>query len=157
MSSASFAAAALAAAALGAGAALVWGRRRFLLVTVVGNSMAPTYRDGQRILLRRGRYAVGDVVMFPAPDRPGVDVDWLVKRAVALPGDPVPPDVAALTGVGTVPRARLVVRSDAAQGLDSRQLGFIDGREVIGAVCWDGAWVRHRRRDDREPPPKGGG
>jgi signal peptidase I len=139
------AAAAVSTAALGAGAALIWGRRRFLLVTVVGNSMAPTYRDGQRLLLRRGRYAVGDVVMFPAPDRPGFDVDWLVKRAVASSGDPIPPDVAALTGAGTVPRGRLVVRSDAAEGLDSRQLGFIDSRDVVGAVCWDGTWIPRRR------------
>ena len=134
------------AAVLGAGAALVWGRRRFVVVTVVGRSMAPTYRDGQRILLRRGRYAVGDVVMFPAPDRPGFDVGWLVKRAVALSGDPVPADVAALTGAGTVPRGRLVVRSDAPEGLDSRHLGFIDSRDVVGAVCWDGTWVSRRRR-----------
>jgi hypothetical protein len=140
------AAAAASTAALGAGAVLLWGRRRFLLVTVVGQSMAPTYRDGQRLVLRRGRYAVGDVVMFPAPDRAGFDVDWLVKRAVALSGDPVPPDVAALTGADTVPRGRLVVRSDAAQGLDSRQLGFIDSRDVIGAVCWDGMWISRRRR-----------
>ena len=139
-------AAAVATAALGAGAALLRGRRRFLMVTVVGHSMAPTYRDGQRLLLRRGRYGVGDVVMFPAPDREGVDVDWLVKRAVALPGDPVPPDVAALTGADTVPQGSLVVRSDAAKGLDSRHLGFIDGRDVIGAVCWDGTWLPRRLR-----------
>jgi signal peptidase I len=138
--------AALSTAVFGAGAALLWGRRRFLLVTVVGQSMAPTYHDGQRLLLRRGRYAVGDVVMFAAPDRAGFDVDWLVKRAVALSGDPVPADVAALTGAGTVPRGRLVVRSDAAKGLDSRQLGFIDSRDVIGAVCWDGAWIPRRRK-----------
>lgn len=135
------AAGAVTAAALGVGIALLWGRRRFLLVTVVGHSMAPTYRDGQRLLLRRGRYAVGDVVMFAAPDSAGFDVDWLVKRAVALSGDPVPPDIATLTGARTVPRGRLVVRSDAAEGLDSRQLGFIDSRDVIGAICWDGAWV----------------
>ena len=117
-------------------AALAWGRRRYLLVTVVGHSMAPTYRDGQRLLVRRGRYTVGDVVMFRAPDSMRFSISWLVKRAAALPGDPVPPDVAARFGPGTVPPGRLVVRSDAPDGLDSRQLGFIDSRDVVGAVCW---------------------
>jgi signal peptidase I len=120
----------------GIAAALAWGRRRYLLVTVVGRSMAPAYRDGQRLLVRRGRYAVGDVVMFRAPDTVRFSVPWLVKRAVALPGDPIPPDVAVLLGPGTVPPGRLVVRSDAPDGVDSRQLGFIDSCDVVGTVCW---------------------
>lgn len=141
------AAASAAAAALSAGAVLLWGRRRFLLVTVVGQSMAPTYRNGQRLLLRRGRFAAGDVVVFPAPKGPGFNIPWLVKRAVAVAGDPVPPEFPALVEQhGTVPPGRLVVLSDAAEGLDSRRLGFIDSRDVVGAVCWDGEWVSGRRR-----------
>lgn len=122
-----------AATAIGA---LAWGRRRFLLVTVVGQSMAPTYRDGQRLLVRRGGYATGDVVMFRAPQAVRSSVGWLVKRAAALAGDPVPPDFAAVLGTGTVPAGSLVVSSDAAGGLDSRQLGFINVSDVVGAVCW---------------------
>ncbi len=117
-------------------AGLAWGRRRYLLVTVVGRSMLPAYRDGQRLLVRRSRYVVGDVVMFRAPDTMRFSVPWLVKRVAALPGDPVPPDIAAICGPGTVPPGRLVVRSDAPDGLDSRQLGFIDSRDVTGTVCF---------------------
>ena len=125
-------------ATLATAGALIWARRRFLLVTVVGNSMSPTYHDGQRLLVRRGRYAAGDVVMFRAPDTVRFDVAWLVKRAVALAGDPVPPDMTASVGAATVPPGHLVVRSDAAGGLDSRRLGFIDSHDVIGAVTWNG-------------------
>jgi signal peptidase I len=131
---------AAAAAAVPAGlAALAWARRRFLLVTVKGNSMAPTYRDGQRLIVRRGRYAAGDVVMFRAPGHLPARVDWLVKRAVAVPGDPVPADMADRAHAAVVPPGRLLVRSDAPDGLDSRQLGLIDDRDVLGVVCWLGS------------------
>jgi signal peptidase I len=75
-------------------AALAWARRRFLLITVKGNSMAPTYRNGERLVVRRGGYATGEVVMLRAPVRPGLGVDWMIKRVVAAPGDEVPADLA---------------------------------------------------------------
>jgi len=55
---------------------------------VVGNSMDPTLRDGEVYVLDRGYYhrhplSRGDVVVF----RRGTNI--LVKRVVALPGDPL--------------------------------------------------------------------
>jgi signal peptidase I len=128
---------------VGAGwAVLGWARRRFMLITVRGTSMAPTYRNGERLIVRRGGYAAGDVVLFraPAPHR----VQWLVKRAVAVGGDPVPADLLARAGVSVVPPGRLLVRSDAPDGLDSRHLGLIDGRDVVGVVrgSGSGAWIK---------------
>jgi signal peptidase I len=127
-------AAVIAAPAAAAAAAMAWARRRFMLITVKGNSMAPTYRNGERLIVRRGGYAAGEVVMLRAPDRPGLGVDWLVKRVVATSGDDVPADLAERAGVVVVPAGRLLVRSDATQGLDSRQLGLIDDGDVIGVV-----------------------
>jgi signal peptidase I len=115
-------------------AALAWARHRFLLITVKGNSMAPAYRNGERLVVRRGGYATGQVVMLRAPDRPGLGVDWMIKRVVATPGDEVPADLAGRVEVAVVPAGRLLVRSDASHGLDSRQLGLIDDRDVIGVV-----------------------
>src|ERR1700733_627470 len=89
--------AAVGVAAIGSGWLVVgWARRRFMLITVRGTSMAPTYRNGERLIVRRGGYAAGDVVLFraPAPHR----VQWLVKRAVAVGGDPAP--AALLAGGG---------------------------------------------------------
>jgi hypothetical protein len=85
--------------------------------------------------VRRGGYAAaGEVVMLRAPDRPGLGVDWLIKRVVATSGDEVPADLVERAGVAVVPAGRLLVRSDATHGLDSRQLGLIDDHDVIGVV-----------------------
>ncbi|HEY3902519.1 MAG TPA: S26 family signal peptidase [Streptosporangiaceae bacterium] len=121
-------------AALAAGClTLAWARRKLILITVRGDSMAPTYRNGQRLLVRRGGYQAGQVVVF-RPSSRVYDVDWLVKRAVAVAGDPVPADLSEQAAVAVVPAGRLLVRSDAPDGLDSRQLGLIDDRDVLGVV-----------------------
>jgi signal peptidase I len=115
-------------------AALAWARRHFMVVTVRGTSMAPTYADGQRLLLRRGGYTAGDVVMFRSPVVRREGLQGLVKRVEAVPGDPVPADMAARAGVPVVPPGWILVRSDAG-GLDSRELGLINQHDVIGRAC----------------------
>jgi signal peptidase I len=139
--------AALSAGALSAGC-LAWARRRLVLITVKGDSMAPAYRDGQRLLVRRAACRTGEVVVFRPPSPRVYDVDWMVKRAVAVAGDPVPADLSGFATVvaggsggssprvSTVPGGRLLVRSDAPDGIDSRQLGLIDDRDVLGVVCY---------------------
>jgi signal peptidase I len=114
--------------------ALGWARRNLILITVRGDSMTPTYRHGQRLIVRRGGYRSGQVVVFRPPSRKVYDVDWIVKRAVAVAGDPVPADLRERAGAEVVPAGRLLVRSDAPDGLDSRQLGLIDDRDVLGVV-----------------------
>lgn len=54
------------ALAVAAGLTLLWARRNLLLVSVVGDSMAPAYRSGDQVLVRRvaaGRLRTGDVVV----------------------------------------------------------------------------------------------
>jgi signal peptidase I len=115
--------------------ALIVIRGRLMLIVVRGHSMAPTLIDGQRLLVvRRGSYRAGDVIMFSVPAGLTADVGWLVKRVAAVAGEPVPADFARHLGAGLVPAGRLLVRSDSPDGLDSRQLGLIDGKEVIGVA-----------------------
>lgn len=141
-------AAALAAAAL---SALVV-RRRFAVVTVTGHSMLPTLRDGDRVLVRRvplGQVRTGDVVVVewpvddsgPAQQLAGVlrRRRWMIKRAAAVPCDPVPDAFRAhwpvLAG-DRVPVGNLVLLGDNLAGsYDSRRLGYISGDRLLGVVA----------------------
>jgi signal peptidase I len=114
-------------------------RRRLLVVTVRGVSMEPTYSSGDRLLVRRSRLdavRTGQVVVVRVSGAamPGDPTDGrLVKRAVALPGDPVPPQIPVPEQV--VPADRLLVLGDnPARSNDSRRLGFIPADALIGVV-----------------------
>ncbi|MDP9798691.1 signal peptidase I [Catenuloplanes nepalensis] len=131
-----------------AGGGLGWARRRLIVVTVVGMSMSPAYRAGDRLLVRRvpvRRLRIGQVVVVRYPDRAGrrsrrtgdARPEWIVKRIRALPGDPMPGDVRAASDEddSVVPPGRLVVLGDNAESSDdSRQFGPVPSTEVIGAV-----------------------
>ncbi|WP_206061248.1 signal peptidase I [Nonomuraea basaltis] len=126
---------------------LVVLRRRLAVVVVSGLSMEPTFHAGDRLLVRRMRLArisVGDVVVFETPDWLGIgeppppERRWMVKRVVALPGDPVPESVQAVVPERRVAPDRLVVLGDnPSASFDSRQCGLIDAGTLLG--------VAHRR------------
>lgn len=105
-------------------------RRKVFVVGVVGRSMTPTYRDGERALaIRTRRVRTGDVVVFTMPPdgrphlAPGAS-PIMVKRVVAAPVNGAP----------------IVVAGDAPRSLDSSVFGPVDRDLVIGRV------IRPRRR-----------
>ncbi len=129
----------------GLGLAAVWLRRNLLVVTVDGSSMQPTFADGDRVVVRRGKpVRRGDVVVLEPPldagashlpSGPGADGRyWNLKRAVALAGDPVPPGIAGSDGHAAVPAEMLVVLGDNPDSVDSRQRGFYPADQVLGVV-----------------------
>jgi len=131
--------------ALAVGAAIVAARRRLLAVTVVGESMTPTYRDGERLLVRRARRArVGRVVVLdnrePGAPRGLADrmsPELLVKRLAAAPGDPVPEQVLEAVGAqpgDRVPPGRIVVLGDAPGSVDSRSWGYLAANRLVGVA-----------------------
>ncbi|WP_051468032.1 S26 family signal peptidase [Actinomadura oligospora] len=149
---------ALATVALGAGTTL-WAWRHLVVVTVEGHSMAPTFQDGDRVLVRRRGLAdvrVGDIVVLEPPNTPdfltapppvaggtaqaparpktpGAAAQvWNVKRVAAVPGDPVPSGVPGEGG--TVPSGRLAVLGDNPDSVDSRQRGLYPGDGLLGVV-----------------------
>jgi signal peptidase I len=107
-------------------------RRWLCVVSVSGESMAPAYRNGDRLLVVRSRRRarIGSVVVF-APPAGFTDLPWLVKRVVG-PNEDLRP-------------RQLIVRGDAAVSLDSRQFGPVDRAAVIGVVV---------RRMPGEPPAR---
>ena len=125
---------------------LVVLRRRFSVFRVRGDSMQPTFRPGELLLVRNrpgGRIRVGAVVVFRPPasvtsepgDFPAADDRRLIKRISALPGDPVPDSARVATG-GTpfVPCGMFTVSADNPDGTDSRQIGFLLVDQISGLV-----------------------
>lgn len=129
---------------------LAVARRRLLLVTVAGRSMEPTLCPGEVVWVRRARLAdvsAGQLVVvrnIPAravdggPGGGTVRRLLMVKRAVALPGDPVPRDrVPSLTSTSgsVVPPGRMVVLGDNAElSYDSRHYGYLGPDSLVGVV-----------------------
>ncbi|MDN3260757.1 S26 family signal peptidase [Streptomyces sp. CSDS2] len=118
-------------------------RRRYVVVTVVGVSMLPTLAEGDRVLVRRSalaRVRTGDLVVSrpPAGERWARLPAWLIKRAVAVPGDPLPGHVALAVPEGPgarVPPGRVVLLGDnPAESLDSRFCGYFREHQIVGIV-----------------------
>lgn len=127
-------------------------RRRYVVVVVDGESMAPAYAPGDRVLVRRESRAParGDVVVVRKPDvtygwpaapdgsDPGVPVGrrWLLKRVAATGGDAWPTAVgrAARGGRETVPSGHVVLLSDNPRGSDSRRWGPCPEHQVLDRV-----------------------
>ena len=66
--------------ALSMGLAVGWFRRSLAVVTVSGDSMAPTYSNGDRVLVRRkalSRVRRGEIVLV---ERPGTETGWAGTR-----------------------------------------------------------------------------
>jgi signal peptidase I len=128
--------------------------RRLVAVTVRGVSMTPTYYDGDRVLVRRGGELVaGQVVVVERPHagahwaslplrstaaRALAGREWMIKRVVAVQGDPVPrKQVPALAGVleDNVPPGKLVLLGDNPDvSYDSRRIGYFPAERVLGVV-----------------------
>lgn len=108
-------------------------RRLLVVVTVRGNSMRPTYTDGDVLLaarvplLRRGR-----AIVFTPPANPPDAPPYRVKRLVALPGDPTPEWVR--DGQRFVPPGHVVVRGDNLRSEDSSTYGYVDRAGVFAVV-----------------------
>jgi signal peptidase I len=137
----------LGALALVCGAGL-WARRHLVVVTVNGSSMEPTLSPGDRVLIRRrklSRVHRGQLVVVEPPAPAGVrrvgttrgSLDhrlWNIKRAVALPGDPVPSGIESVGGARSVPPGALVLLGDSVYSTDSRQRGFYFAADLLGVV-----------------------
>ncbi|WP_414171053.1 S26 family signal peptidase [Streptomyces diastatochromogenes] len=161
---------------------LTYISRKFVVVSVKGDSMQPTYTHGDRVIAYRGAPpSRGDVVVIQRPDvwgipappqngGPHVFIDdeglglsgiplavrgvwpgkpiadprskeigtqnWMIKRVLAVPGDPVPvekvPILSSFPG-DRVPAGKIVVLGDNfAASFDSRQVGYFPLGRVLG-------------------------
>lgn len=131
-----------------------WIRHTFVAITVEGDSMLPALGPGDRVLVRRGSRGVRRhriiVIASPSPEQgwsrnppAGRDVDaidWIIKRVVALEGDPYPPEV---NRSGDVPDNHVIVIGDSPYSDDSKQHGPCPTNQILGVV------VRRLQRPER--------
>lgn len=105
---------------------------RFGTVKVTGASMAPTFNDGDWLLVRwfdgpllnnSGDSLIGKVVIVEREERPGI---FLVKRLQKTHG-----------GI-------YWVQGDGQESTDSRTWGWIPGNEIVGVVI-----LRYRKNRSR--------
>jgi len=126
-----------AVACLAATAAVVTVRVLIRIVTVHGPSMEPAVCDRDRLIVRRTRLSSirsGQLVVVANP-QDGHDGQWMVKRAVALPGEPVPAALRTAVPDETVPDGRFLVLGDnPAVSADSRRLGYLHADRLLGVV-----------------------
>jgi signal peptidase I len=139
-------------------ALLLLARRRYLVVTVDGGSMEPSYRAGERVLVRRtrtvGAIRAGQIVVVRSPgvadpyDLPGIpreavgrafsDTRLLIKRAVAIPGDPVPrdriPPLRDVPEVAVPPDRFIVLGDNPTISFDSREYGYLRSEHLVGVA-----------------------
>ncbi len=115
-------------------------RRRFVLATVAGFSMAPTLRPGDRLLVRRAplsRLSVGDIVVV-VPDARMADprhpAGYVIKRLAAVPGDPVPDHVPSPAHERIPPGRMAILGDNPDASRDSRDYGLVTQEQLVGVV-----------------------
>jgi signal peptidase I len=124
-------------------------RRHLMIISVNGDSMEPTYSDGDLLLVRKNtRPHRNDVVVFVHPE---AGTKWvgkpnrilLIKRLVALPGDVFPPSDRARETLDTnfpkdghrVPEHHVYVLGDNPEtSADSRLFGPVHVHLLVGGV-----------------------
>jgi signal peptidase I len=135
---------------------LVFRTLAFSIHGVVGDGLAPMFQDGDRLLVNRCSYGVriegnrllpysrlmrrpvkkGDIVAFIVPSDSVTGL--CIARCTAVPGD----TLHTTNGIVTVPGLVNCAKSDyywlesinANNPADSRHLGFIDERNIVGRV-----------------------
>ncbi|MEJ3654363.1 S26 family signal peptidase [Actinomycetes bacterium KLBMP 9759] len=128
-----------------AGGVIWWLRRNWVVITVEGPSMEPTFYAGDRVAVRRTprfKVSTGDVVVTrqlngrPATARSSsrtVAGSWMIKRVGAMSGDPVPAGIPVSDEI--VPPGQLVLLGDnSSASFDSRVNGYFPEADLLGGV-----------------------
>lgn len=121
----------------------------FQVIRVYGQSMEPALHEGDRLVIGKGTYHHGDILVF------GSREGTLVKRVIGCPGDTVRMHDGVLTVNGiyteepylaktdtseftvTVPDGQYFVLGDNREhSKDSRAFGCVPESMIVGRVLW---------------------
>lgn len=117
----------------------------FTTVVVSGNSMEPTFHNGQRLLASRAYWLVGqiqrrDIVVVRTQGQGPGQTGYIIKRVLGLPGDAVdganvPDSWRVSDGPFIVPEGRVYVIGDNREvSEDSRRFGPVPLDDVLGKI-----------------------
>lgn len=112
----------------------------FQTVEVKGDSMEPTFSSGQRLLVSRAYWLVGQIHRNDIVVVHNEDAEYVIKRVYALGGDVVDPfnvpeNYSLINGEYRVPPGALYLLGDNRPvSQDSREYGPIPAEEVLGKV-----------------------
>lgn len=137
-------------------AAVFLVRKKFTLITVLGSSMYPTFRTGDRLLVLKRyfpyQYRVGQIVVaYPPYPSPEWREKLYVKRLVGLPGDEVAVPETQLNSqihvaeadsidvsrnrIWRLPDTYCFIQGDSHWSEDCRAWGPIPVQLLVGVVC----------------------
>ena len=116
----------------------------FKTVVVSGESMLPTFKSGQRVLVSKAYWLIGGIrpkdIVVIADENPENTDGYLIKRVYKMGGEKVdyanvPPEHKLADGDYVVPEGHLYVLGDNREhSEDSRRYGPIPINSVIGKV-----------------------
>lgn len=124
---------------------------------VNGDSMSPTYHNGQIVVINRfaSTYECGEIIIVKTEEKSFLFKDKLIKRIVGMPGDTVSISDGTLYVNGIASRyiseeiidagvveypiilsegKYFVIGDNVNESKDSRYIGPIDERDIIGRV-----------------------
>lgn len=134
----------------------------FSITQVVGNSMDPTLKDGEILILNKFKYRFFDIKREDVISLKYADTKYLIKRVIGLPGDNVEiidntlyingkeyeepylsEDLNYIDfklkdlGYNTIPDDMYLVLGDNREiSLDSRKIGLIKKKDITGKVAF---------------------
>lgn len=120
---------------------VIFFRMNFRTVVVSGSSMLPTLKNGNKVLVSKAYWLIGQLtdgnIVVIRGDQPG---EYIIKRIYRLAGETVdsyniPDSWSLLNGVYKVPEGNIYVIGDN-RGIseDSRRFGPVDLTRVLGKV-----------------------
>ena len=120
----------------------------FSITKVVGNSMYPTLKDEEIMMINKFKYRISKVKRGEIISLKYADTKYLIKRVIGLPGETVKIneeylkkeleyDDFSLTDIGVtkIPEDMYFVLGDNRENsLDSREIGLIKKADIIGKI-----------------------
>jgi signal peptidase I len=130
-----------------------WLRRAYAIIRVDGDSMMPALTDGDRLLAWRVAPLAlrnGQIAVVLSPLRKGSPS--LIKRIVALPGDPVPASVRPVVPDARVPVGQLILIGDNTDAsFDSRDHGYFAIADVQAVILRKLTTAKDPRGTENDP------